>query len=186
MHDQDTTPRVNIVSGLASVGAAQPRVLVLGSMPGVASLTAQRYYAHPRNVFWRIAAEVFGFDAELPYDERLAQLAAHGVALWDVLATCERSGSLDSAISRATAQVNDFVTYFADHPQVSHVCLNGAAAADLYERRVLPALPDSLRQRLSSFRLPSTSPANAAVSYPAKLAAWREALLPLPHDHRHG
>lgn len=165
------------VSGLAPAGAAQPRVLVLGSMPGVASLRAQRYYAHPRNAFWRIAGDCLGFDAGLSYEARLAALASAGVALWDVLAACERPGSLDSAIDRATARPNDFEAFFATRPGIVRLCFNGAAAADLYERRVLPSLPARPGEETAHFRLPSTSPAHAAMSYSDKLAAWRQGLL---------
>ncbi|HPV23953.1 MAG TPA: DNA-deoxyinosine glycosylase, partial [Casimicrobium sp.] len=81
--------------------------LILGSMPGVASLAAAQYYAHPQNAFWRIMGAVAGFDAALSFDERVAELARAGVALWDVLAACERSGSLDSAIARKSEVAND-------------------------------------------------------------------------------
>jgi hypoxanthine-DNA glycosylase len=128
------------VEGFPPVARHDARVLVLGSMPGAASLAAGRYYAHPRNAFWPIAGALFGFGADAPYDERLAGLTAAGVALWDVLAACERPGSLDAAIDRATARTNDFVAFFAAHPRLSAVACNGGAAHELFRRRVLPRL----------------------------------------------
>lgn len=165
------------VTGLAPVCAEGARILVLGSMPGVASLRAQRYYAHPRNAFWPMAARILGFDPGLSYEARMAALAARGVALWDVLAACDRKGSLDSAIDRATLVPNDFATFYARHPGILRVCFNGAAAADLYARHVLPRLA-SRHRAIECVRLPSTSPANAAIPYADKLRAWQEALAP--------
>ncbi len=166
------------VEGFPPVAREDARVLVLGSMPGAASLAAGRYYAHPRNAFWPIAGALFGFGADAPYDERLAGLTAAGVALWDVLAACERPGSLDAAIDRATARTNDFVAFFAAHPRLSAVACNGGAAHELFRRRVLPHLAAAgFGTKLVA--LPSTSPAHAGRSLAQKRAAWQRGLLPL-------
>lgn len=146
------------------------RVLILGTMPGVASLRARQYYAHPRNAFWRIVGELFRFDPSAPYPVRAARLAAAGVAVWDVLKSCAREGSLDSDIDPATIVPNDFVTFFARHPRVRAVGFNGGPAEALYRKHVRPALVDG--PELSYLRLPSTSPANATVSYARKARAW--------------
>ena len=159
-----------LLQGLAPIAARDARVLILGSMPGAASLQAQRYYAHPRNHFWPIMGELVGADPVLEYAQRLECLRAAGVALWDVLDRCEREGSLDSAIRDDTAQVNDFAGFFRCHPQVRSVLFNGAKAQAAYARLAPPL--DSVR----SHRLPSTSPANASVPFAKKLAAWRDAL----------
>lgn len=151
-----------------------PRVLVLGSMPGEASLAAQQYYAHPQNAFWRIVGAVYGFAPELDYAERLRRLTANGVVLWDVLARCRRRGSLDSAIERASASTNDFAGLLAAHPTISVVCSNGALAHELFERRVVPVV--AAAARLVRHKLPSTSPAHAGMGFEAKLAVWRAAL----------
>ena len=160
------------VSSFAPVARADARVLVLGSMPGVASLTAVRYYAHPHNRFWPIMGALVGATPALPYEQRLQRLIAAGIALWDVLASCERAGSLDAAIRAPLA--NDFAGFFAAHPRVSTVLFNGAQAEASFRRLVLPGLsapPPALR------RLPSTSPANASQRPEDKLAAWREGLV---------
>ncbi|KNY10781.1 DNA glycosylase [Achromobacter piechaudii] len=164
--------RPDQIWGFAPVSAPDARVLVLGSMPGVASLRQARYYAHPRNTFWPIAGQVLGFDPALDYPARLAALQAARVALWDVLHACERPGSLDADIRRDTLVPNDFAAFLAAHPAITRICFNGAKAAALYRRHVLPTLP----RALDYVDLPSTSPAHAAASFESKLAAWRRAL----------
>ena len=126
------------VRSFAPVASADARVLILGSMPGVASLNAGQYYAHPQNRFWPIMGRLLGFDpANTSYAQRTAYLTAAGVALWDVLQSCERSGSLDSAIRRETQRVNDFSAFFAAHPKMRAVYFNGAHAAQVFARVVL-------------------------------------------------
>lgn len=148
-------------------------VLILGSMPGVISLKEGRYYAHPRNLFWKITGEIIGFDPALPYEQRISALVGSGIALWDVFHSCIRLGSLDAAIEAESAVLNDFVEFFAEHPRLRLVCFNGAKAADAFEAGGV-ALPGSVK----SLRLPSTSPANASIPYARKLEAWRSALRP--------
>ncbi|WP_374335585.1 DNA-deoxyinosine glycosylase [Methyloversatilis sp.] len=154
------------------------RVLILGSMPGVASLAAQRYYAHPRNQFWPIMGALFGAGPDLPYAQRLHALTDAGVALWDVLASCERDGSLDAAIDARSAQANDFVTFLATHPGIVRIAFNGGTAEKHFRRDVMPHLRP-LRP-LDLLRLPSTSPAHAGMDAAEKLARWRAALQPPP------
>ena len=150
-------------------------VLILGSMPGRASLAAGQYYAHPRNLFWRIMTEICGGAAALSYPGRLRLLKANGIALWDVLDSCVRPGSADSAIERATMRANDLVSFFRTHPGIRTVLFNGAKAEDCYRRCVLPALPAACAG-LNYRRLPSTSPAHASVPYAGKLSAWKTAV----------
>jgi TDG/mug DNA glycosylase family protein len=161
--------------GLAPALGAQPRVLVLGSMPGSASLAQAEYYAHPRNDFWRIVEAVFAIPRERAYAARLAALNEAGVGVWDVLAECHRRGSLDAAIPREGRRHNDIEGVLAAHPGIVRVLLNGAFAADAFQRQVRAGR--GLAQGVECIRLPSTSPANASIPYARKLALWREALL---------
>jgi hypoxanthine-DNA glycosylase len=161
-----TTP---LLHGLPPIIGDDARVLILGNMPSVISLGEQEYYANPRNAFWRITGEMFGFAADGPYDERTTALTAHGIAVWDVLRSCRRVGSLDSAVEPDSMVANDFGHLFARHPGITRVFFNGAAAEKNFTRLVGVA-PD-LRYR----RLPSTSPAQT-MRYADKLAAWREAI----------
>lgn len=166
-----------LVESFAPVAAPDARVLVLGSMPGVASLRAGRYYAHPRNGFWPIVSPLCRVAPDAPYERRLQALRDRGIALWDVLRRCERPGSLDAEIERDSAEPNDFATLFAACPQLGAVLCNGGTAHALFVRRVLPALPAPCAA-LPVVLLPSTSPAHAARSLAQKRAAWRRALLP--------
>jgi len=152
------------------IAAPGARVLVLGSMPGQDSLKATQYYAHPRNAFWRIMATLLGFAVELPYAQRCAALGDAGIALWDVLAECERPGSLDSAIVDATATVNDFPSLLARCPEIHTVFFNGAKSEQMFKRR---ALKEIAGHGLKFQRLPSTSPANAGMRFEAKLEHWK-------------
>ena len=158
-----------IDQGFPPIVGDAPRWLILGSMPGQASLAAQQYYAHPRNQFWPLMEALFEVDARAPYPERAAALAAAGVAVWDVLAACERPGSLDASIRRGTEVVNPIGPFVAARPTLQVVATNGAAAARLLARVPLPAV-----QRVA---LPSTSPAHASRSFADKLARWRHGLL---------
>lgn len=155
-----------LLRGFPPVVDERARTLILGSFPSAQSLLAGQYYANPRNAFWSITGELFGFDAAAPYDRRLVALQSHGVALWDVLRACRRVGSSDSAIEPKSLVVNDFDELFARYPTITAVYFNGAKATDLFRR--LARTPDRIRYR----RLPSTSPAH--VMRPgAKLAAWQ-------------
>lgn len=145
-----------------------PRLLVLGSAPGQRSLADAEYYAHPQNQFWPIIEALFGVPRVLPYAERLDALAARGVALWDVLAACERPGSLDQAIVRSSEVANPIAAWLQAHPTVTTVATNGGAAARLYQRHVAA----EARARVAHLKLPSTSPAYAAMRPAEKLLQW--------------
>ena len=157
---------------LSSPGA---HTLILGSMPGQASLQAQRYYAHPRNAFWPILRSVLGLPDDADYATASAALVARGYAVWDVLAQCERPGSLDADIRAASVAANDFSGFLAAHPGIVRLCFNGATAQALYRRHVLPVLPEAFA-RIVQHRLPSTSPAHAGMPHAEKLRLWHQAL----------
>lgn len=156
--------------------AADTRVLILGSMPGEISLRMNQYYAHRQNMFWKIMGELIGAGPELDYGQRIARLQASKIGLWDVLMSCQRNGSLDSAIEHASIQPNDLATLYAEHPGLTHVFFNGAKAEEIYRGFVLPKLAAD-QAHLHYERLPSTSPAHAAMSYQEKLKAWSKVLI---------
>jgi hypoxanthine-DNA glycosylase len=149
-------------------------VLVLGSMPSAASLAAGQYYAHPRNQFWPIVGEICGFNAKAPYARRVAALRMAGIALWDVVASCARAGSLDAGIDERSIVVNPLAAFLAVHPRIERVCFNGRKAEAAWRHYVQRDLPAD--RRLTYVLLPSTSPAHAGMSHARKLLAWRRAL----------
>ena len=158
--------------GFAPVASGAARLLILGSFPGVRSLNEQQYYAHPRNAFWPIMAELLDFRPTVPYQERLAELRRRRIALWDVVGTCLRRGSLDAAIIPDSIQVNDFLRFFSDHPSIQTVCFNGRRAEKEFRRAVQPVLGQRF-SHLDLIGLPSTSPALATLTYRQKADAWR-------------
>jgi len=154
------------LSGFPPVLAPDARLLLLGSFPGVASLNQGRYYAHPRNQFWRLLGACLGVDALhlMPYEERLRAVMRHRVGIWDVVASCRRQGSLDAAVTEA--EVNPLAAYLRDHaPQLECIGFNGGLSWKLghhladYGYRV--------------FRLASSSPAAAMYSFEQKLEQWQ-------------
>jgi len=154
--------------GLSPIADGEARVLILGSFPSAASLAVQQYYAHRQNQFWRILSAVLGTPlVAAEYSARQSAVKAAGLAIWDVFASCERDGSLDSAIR--DARENDFDLLLAKAPALRRVCFNGQAAGRFASRISASGLETRV--------LPSTSPANATWSFERKLAAWREALV---------
>ena len=160
-----------ISHSFAPLVAGRPKILILGSMPGIASLEAQRYYAHPRNTFWPMLAEILSFDAQASYEERCSALSKNHIALWDVLKSCQRQGSLDQNIHHSTMQVNDFNQFLNQHTSIVCICFNGKKAAEVFKRFALPLM--NLDRELCYFTLPSSSPAHAAISKSAKLEQWQ-------------
>jgi hypoxanthine-DNA glycosylase len=162
--------------------APDARVLILGSMPGEMSLSMQQYYAHRHNAFWKILGDLLGSDQQLDYPSRTELLRSHGIGLWDVLMSCQRQGSLDSAIDAATMVPNDFLGFYEAHPGITHVFFNGGTAAQVYKRHVLPKL-GMKHVHLKYEQLPSTSPAHASLNYEQKLQAWGRILTPLTNGY---
>ena len=174
-----TMPRIQSFEPIETKNA---EILILGSMPGRASLVAGQYYAHTQNAFWRIVSELLGFDVASPYAVRIAALKSARIALWDVLQSCTREGSLDAMIARDTEVANDFQTFFQTHKHITHVFFNGATAEACFKRHVMGNISNFgnfATRPLHYCRLPSTSPANAAMSLAEKYQAWQKIIAPL-------
>ncbi len=154
---------------------ADARLLILGSMPGTASLRALEYYAHPQNQFWTIMAHLGAGSRALPYAERLEALQQQGFALWDILHSCVRRGSLDSAIEQDSARANDLPRLLRRNPGIVRLCCNGGAAARALQRHFGARLQREF-PHLRCLQLPSSSPAHARMRLADKLLAWELAL----------
>lgn len=161
---------MNRIFSFPPIADSNANTLILGSMPGRESLRAGQYYAHPRNAFWPIMGDLIGASPALPYETRIGVLRSFGIAVWDVLASCTRDGSLDADIDEASIATNNFTAFFSTHRDINAVFFNGAMAEKCFRRRVLPYLDP---HRFSCQRLPSTSPANASFSYAMKRSAWQ-------------
>lgn len=159
-------------TGFPPILPRAPRLLILGSMPGQASLAARQYYAHPRNAFWWILSRLLG-EAAVPssYAARCRLLKRHGIALWDVYAACERAGSLDSAIVVGSETLNDIPALLKKHRTIRAVATNGGTARRVFCRYWKDVAATA---GVRVLHLPSTSPANARMSAESKLSAWRE------------
>ena len=158
--------RITAFEPVAPPGA---KVLILGSMPSVESLNQGFYYAHPRNAFWRILSEVFGCPLPETIVEKRTLIVDHRLALWDALTSCEREGSLDSAIRQP--ELNDFGGLFRECPGIRKVLFNGGTAHRMFMKAGGPFL-EGRRWAV----MPSTSPAYT-LPYERKLALWRRALV---------
>lgn len=161
------------IRGFEPIAAPGAHTLILGSMPSVRSLEDTRYYAHPRNAFWPIMRSLLQLP-ERDYPALAMAVARRGFAVWDVVHSCRRPGSLDADIEPESIIANDIAGLLREQPGIDRVFFNGSAAERLFRRLALPQL-DAARLRLQ--RLPSTSPAHAARTFEQKLAAWR-AILP--------
>ena len=160
-----------ILNSFPPVAQSDALILILGSMPSEQSLSQQQYYAHARNAFWRIITELFHLPSTLSYPEKLAALTEKQIALWDVIQSCERVGSLDSDIKSIVN--NDFSKFFIEHPNIKHLFFNGSCAYNEYQKRILQTLEPQW-QTLPRTGLPSTSPAMASLSFTEKLNTWQQ------------
>jgi len=147
-------------------------VLILGTIPGHHSLVKGEYYANSRNVFWNIMGELVSAGPKLPYEDRINMLIRNGIAVWDVLRACHRQGSSDSKIEADTLEVNDFNSFLEIHPNITHIFFNGAKAQELFVCHVVPNLSPAYRA-IGYQKLPSTSPANASMTFKARVEQWR-------------
>lgn len=161
-------PAIHHSVGFPPVLGVHPNILILGSLPGIASITQQQYYAHKQNAFWRILEALFQIPADADYATRCELAKAATLAIWDVCYSAHRPGSLDSAITHNTVVANDINSLLAQHPSIKLVAFNGHAAASLFKKHI------QLGRPVSTVILPSTSPANAGTSYAKKLEEWSQ------------
>jgi TDG/mug DNA glycosylase family protein len=163
-------------TSFSAIENANAQVLILGSMPSVESLKQQQYYAHPRNVFWRIMKDLFSLADELSYSQLCTSLIKHKIAVWDVLQSCQRQGSLDSNIEASSIVANNFTRFLQQHQMIGLIVFNGAKAEQIFNQYVLATLTDT-QLTIVRKRLPSTSPAHAAMSFEKKHECWQKILL---------
>ena len=164
------------LKGLLPIIGEEPKILILGSMPSVASLKKQQYYGHPRNAFWKLMAQLNGFEWRDDYAHNVAEVICRGIAIWDVIGECERPGSLDSAIVKGSERVNPIPQLLHRYPDIQRIALNGGTAAGLFKRHCLPVLQ---AEKYRILNLPSTSPANARISFEEKCRRWQPLMIPL-------
>jgi hypoxanthine-DNA glycosylase len=143
------------------------KILILGSMPGERSLQLKQYYGHSMNQFWHVLQEIFGASEPRNYQSKKALLRDHGIAVWDVVKNCHRSGSSDLSIRKAKA--NDISGFLTKHPSIRHILLNGRTAEKYFVRFF------GRRVSLPYAYVPSTSPAHAGLSFKIKLRLWKKA-----------
>jgi TDG/mug DNA glycosylase family protein len=161
-----------LVCSFPPIAAPDARVLVLGTVPSIASLAKQQYYGHPQNAFWPIMGRLFGAGRDVPYEERKRVLYENGVAVWDVLRECYRAGSLDTSIHVASESPNDIAAFLGEHPRITTIFFNGQKAETAFRRHALSSV-EKLGRNYGYVRLPSTSPAHAGRTFAEKLTAWR-------------
>ncbi|NOQ81358.1 MAG: DNA-deoxyinosine glycosylase [Methylophaga sp.] len=162
--------------GFPPIADHNARILILGSMPSTKSLKQQQYYAHPRNTFWPIMCALFDIDANETYQKRCVLLRKNHIAIWDSLRACHRQGSLDQSIDSSSMITNDFNTFLNNLPNIEKILFNGSKAEQVFNRYALPTLNDQ-QLNITRLRLPSTSPAHAAMTVEQKLAVWRHAII---------
>ncbi len=161
------------LSSFEPVEDSNCKILVLGTMPGEESLRRQEYYGYKHNAFWSIMGKYLGFNIELPYEQRCAEIRKAGIGLWDTLAKCERKGSLDTNIKNV--QANDIKDFIDGHFQLKCILFNGGNAELYFKKYILKSTNDSLKD-IELLKMPSTSPTNARMNFDSKYKVWAKAL----------
>ncbi|MEE9339440.1 MAG: DNA-deoxyinosine glycosylase [Methylococcaceae bacterium] len=167
---------VKNISGFTAIAQKNATLLILGSMPSETSLKKQQYYGHERNAFWPIILSILTNKSthQIPnYKQRKQLLIKNNIAVWDVLQSCFRQGSLDTAIKMDSIKTNDFYQFFSTHTAIKKVCFNGAKAETIYRKYVFPTMNEQFSY-LHYCRLPSTSPAHATMTLHQKTAIWEK------------
>lgn len=152
--------------GLPPIIDHESKILILGTMPGERSIALQQYYGNKGNNFWKILFTVFQTPFSQVYEDRLRLLAAQHIALWNVLASCERVGSADHAIRNE--QPNDLDWLHENYPGISHVFFESKAAEKYFRKHCIQ------RPGITYDILPSTSGLNAGIPYAEKLSLWKK------------
>jgi len=160
------------VHSIEPIIGRNPRIIILGSMPGIISINAIQYYANPRNLFWMVLEDLFGIDINASYEFKVQQVQQLPLIIWDTLKSCHREGSLDSKILSTDLEANDIGALLKRFPTVQAIAFNGGASAKYFDRLVRPQLSKDLNVEL--FKMPSTSPANAGMKQQQKLEIWRK------------
>lgn len=155
--------------GFPPIVKSNAKILILGSMPGIKSLQENQYYAHPRNAFWPIMCKLLNSADDIDYKKKKQLILNNKIALWDVLKGCHREGSLDSNIDHSTSEANDFESFLKKNNKIESIFFNGAEAEKLFKKFVIKNITN---KQLEYFKLPSTSPAHAAMSFENKLFNW--------------
>lgn len=164
-----------LLESFPPIASANAHTLILGSMPGIKSLQANQYYAHPQNLFWPFMSELLRFDLSLAYEERTTKLKENDIALWDVLQHCHRQGSLDSDIRKDSMVPNDFLGFLEQHQSIRHIFFNGKKSEEVFRRYVMNAIQTDF-PGIRYTGLPSTSPANASIKREEKFRQWQQVL----------
>jgi double-stranded uracil-DNA glycosylase len=167
MNTTTGSPAPESDTGLAPVTGKAPYLLILGSFPSRRSLQNAEYYGNPLNQFWKIIEALYGIDHRLAYPKRTGQLIVQHIALWDVIASCQREGSADNRIHDPV--FNDIAGFLRAHPSCRCIALNGASAGRYYHAR-----KDLSLDRIPAHIFPSSSPANARFSLAEKIHRWEE------------
>ena len=166
----------DLLESFPPIVAENPRILILGSMPGIKSLQANQYYAHPQNLFWPFMSELLNFDLSLAYEARTIKLKENHIALWDVLQHCHREGSLDSNIAQDSIVPNDFASFLNQHRSIRHIFFNGKKSEEVFRRLVMKKIQSDFPD-IRYIGLPSTSPANASIKREEKFRQWQQVLV---------
>jgi TDG/mug DNA glycosylase family protein len=165
----------SLLRGFEPITSKNAGILVLGTFPSEASLQCGQYYGNKRNYFWPIISQILGQTDSGDYQRRKAMLTFHHIALWDVIESCERMGSADTAIKKESIKPNNLKGFLDDHPNIKKICFNGKKASTVYKTKCVDRL--LIRGDVRTVVLPSTSPANARMPYKEKLKIWKEAIL---------
>jgi hypoxanthine-DNA glycosylase len=161
-------------TGFSPIIGDYPRVLILGSMPSQKSLEKQEYYGHPQNAFWKIMAQLFDFSVDLNYTKRAKLVSSQGVAIWDVIHSCVRPGSLDSSIQKNTVVENKIPEFLELHSGIRNILCNGGTAYQLFQKHFKSWLSEN--SKVIIHKMPSTSPAHASLSFDKKFKIWKEVI----------